>query len=197
MTCIVALVNDGVVYIAGDSLVVSVPSQYRSEVGQVVKQETKIFKKDGMLFGASGKVRMTQILRYNFSIPPYQHQDKVQYLVQEFIPTLQMRFKEDEYEVDGLTGNILLALEGELFTIGDSLNVTNTVDGYDAIGKASEVAIGSLHTTAQLDLPPLERLYLALDAAEHHTCVVSRPFTYISSEMEQTDTLPFPPYNEG
>ena len=38
MTCIVGIVEDSVSYLAGDSLCVSVPSQYQSKVSQVVKR---------------------------------------------------------------------------------------------------------------------------------------------------------------
>lgn len=191
MTCIVALVDKGVTYFAGDALVVNVPSQYHSGVSQTVRKEPKIWKREGMLFGANGKVRMLQLLRYHLVIPPYQSgRNKIEYLVQDFIKTLQDCFTQNEFDIDGLGGNILIGLEGELFTIGDSFAVCNTSHGYDSVGKASEVAIGSLHTTAQLtELPPLERLYLALLATEQHTCVVSQPFTYIVDGMEEAQPL--------
>lgn len=190
MTCIVALVENGIAYFAGDSLVVNVPSQFYSGVSQTVRREPKIWARDGMLFGANGSVRMLQLLRYIFEIPEYNpDQDKVRYLVTQFIPALQDCFKLNEYQNDELDGGILLSFGGELFTIGKSLNVCNTADAYESVGKASEVAIGSLHTTAQLGLPPHQRLYLALKATEHHTCVVSSPFLYATIDMEQAEVL--------
>lgn len=190
MTCIVALVENGIAYFAGDAFVGNVPSQYHSNVSQTTRREPKIWARDGMLFGAHGSVRMLQLLRYVFDIPVYPSgKDKVQYLVQQFIPALQGCFDKNKFHDEELGGGILLSLGGELFTIGDGFNVCDTADGYDAVGKASEVAIGSLYTTEQLDLPPLQRLYLALEATEHHTCVVSKPFTYITSEMQEAEIL--------
>lgn len=191
MTCIVALVENGITYFAGDAFVGGVPSPYHSGVGQTVRKEPKVWAREGMLFGANGAVRMLQLLRYHMEIPPYiAGSDKITYLVKLFVPALQECFSKHEYASDILDGNILLSLEKELFTIGKEFNVCNTSDAYDSVGKASEVAIGSLHTTAQLvGLPPLERLYLALLATERHTCVVSQPFTYITSEMEEAQPL--------
>jgi hypothetical protein len=191
MTCIVALVQDGTAYFAGDAFVGNVPSQYHSNVSQIIRKEPKVWARDGMLFGANGSVRMLQLLRYVLEIPKYpEGKDKIQYLVQQFIPALQKCFDKNKYHDEELGGGILLSLGGELFTIGDGFNVCDTADGYDSVGKASEVAIGSLHTTEQLGLSPLKRLYLALEAAEHHTCVVSKPFTYISSGMSEAEILP-------
>lgn len=181
MTCIVAIVENGIPHFAGDALVVTVPSQYHSKVQQTVRREPKVFKKDGLYFGYNGSVRMGQLLQYVFVIPAYASgQDKVRYLVSHFIPALQGCFSQAKFQEEELDGGILLALEGELLTIGKDFSVCNTADPYAAIGQASEVALGSLHSTAQLGLPPRERLHLALKAAEHHTCVVSAPFTYLT-----------------
>ncbi|SRR6266568_2923795 len=190
MTCIVALIENGVTYFAGDAFVGNVPSQHHSAVSQTIRKEPKIWTRDGMVFGANGSVRMLQLLRYVMEIPEYINgQDKVRYLVTKFIPALQDCFDKNKYEDGELDGSILLSLGGELFTIGGAFNVCNTSDSYDSVGKASEVAIGSLHTTEQLDLPPLKRLYFALEATEHHTCVVSKPFTYVTNEMIEAEIL--------
>jgi len=191
MTCIVALVENNIAYFAGDSLVVNIPKPYHPHVNQTVRKEPKIWTRNGMVFGANGAVRMLQLLRYVMEIPEYTPgQDKIRYLVTKFIPALQECFDKNKYEDGELDGNILLALGGELFTIGGAFNVCNTADGYDSVGKANEVAIGSLYTTAQLGLSPLKRLYLALAATERHTCVVSAPFTYVTSEMDEAVELP-------
>lgn len=190
MTSVVGLVEGGISYLAADSLVVSVPSQYHSRVNQTVRKEPKVFKKNGMLIGASGDVRMMQILRYIFEIPAYTPgRDKVEYLVADFIKALQTCLKQENFSEEDLDGNILLILEGEIFTISESYVVCNTLDNYNAIGKSSDVARGALYATARLGLPSQGRLLLALEATEHHTCVVSSPFLYITNRMEQPDIL--------
>lgn len=199
MTCIVALVENGIAYVAGDSLAVNVPNDFHNGgVSQTVRHEPKVFRKGPMLFGFNGSVRMGQLLRYEFEVPEYpEGMDKIKYLVSRFIPSLQGCLKSADFDREGLGGNILMVWEGKIFTIGNAWHVCDTTDGYESIGKASEVAIGSLHTTAQLGLPPHERLVLALQAAQHHTCVVSVPFTFISSEMEQAELLDVRERNAG
>ena len=190
MTCIVAVVENGVPYFAGDSLVVNLPGAYYAKANQTVRREPKIFQKNGMFFGYNGSVRMGQLLRYIFEPPAYTPgQDKVRYLVTRFIKDLQACFGQAKFEQESLEGGILLAIEGELFTISQEFGVCNTANAYEAIGQGAEPALGSLHTTAQLGLPPRERLHLALKAAEHHTCVVNAPFTYLTTEMDQAELL--------
>jgi len=191
MTCIVAIVDtDGTAYFAGDALVVQVPSEFHSGVSQTIRREPKVWARNGIGFGANGEVRMLQLVRYVLEIPEYtSDQNKIRYLVTKFIPAMQDCFLNNEYSPDKLHGNILMSLEGELFTIGERFDVCNTADPYDSVGKASEVAIGSLCTTAQLKLQPRERLLLALKAAQRHTCVVSEPFTFITNEMEEAEIL--------
>jgi hypothetical protein len=134
---------------------------------------------------------MGQLLIYVFEPPEYSHdQDKVRYFVAQFIPALQKCFEEAKFqEGSDLDGGILLALDGELFTINREFGVCNTANTYEAIGQGCEPALGSLHTIAQLGLPPQERLYLALKTAERHTCVVSPPFTFIAPELDQAEPL--------
>lgn len=191
MTSIVALIQDGITYFAADSLVVSVPSDYHDGgVSQTVRNEPKVFKKQDMLFGYSGSVRMGQLLQYQLEIPEYASgTNKLKYLVSKFIPALQACLSDGDFGREGLGGNILLSLEGELFTVGKGYAICNTADSYEAIGKSSEVATGSLYTSTYLDLPPLKRLYLALKSTERHTCVVCAPFMYITSEMDQPELL--------
>jgi hypothetical protein len=190
MTCIVALVHEGHVYFGADSLTVSVPSQYHSGVSQTVRKEPKIFRKQDITFGYNGDVRMGQILTYLFEFPEYvPGKDKVVYLVQEFIPALMECLKKHEYPTDDLGGGILLALGGEIFHIGSSFGICGTKNTYDSIGKASQVALGSLHATEQLVIDPRRRLFLALEATEIHTCVVSKPFWWLTEEMDQAEVF--------
>lgn len=185
MTSVVAMLQDGIAYLGADSLLVNIPSQYHSNVQQTVKRESKIFKKDGILFGANGDVHMAQLLRYKFSIPTYtQGRDKMDYLVASFVADLQTFLEKEHYPSDDLGGGILMIFGDEIFTISANFAVNNTADPYDAIGKTELVAIGSLYTTQQLNLSPKERILLSMRATERHTCAVAPPYWYISSGMD-------------
>lgn len=192
LTCIVAVIENGVPYFAGDAFAGNVPDSWYTSANQTIMRQPKVFRKGSVLFGFNGSVRMGQLVQHVFELPDYTPgQEKIQYLVAQFVPALQKCFGEAKFgEGDNLDGGLMLALEGNLFTMNKEFGVYHAADRYQAIGQGSIVAIGSLHTTAQLGLPPQERLYLALKAAERHTSVVSEPFTYITSEMDQAEILP-------
>ena len=105
MTCIVAVVENGVPYFAGDSLVVNLPGAYYAKANQTVRREPKIFQKNGMFFGYNGSVRMGQLLHYVFEPPAYPSgQEKVRYLVSAFIKALRECFAQAKFEDEGLEG---------------------------------------------------------------------------------------------
>jgi hypothetical protein len=193
VTCICAIIENGVPHFAADSLLVSVPgSPFSVKGSQTIRREPKVFQNNGLLFGIAGSARMGQLLAYVFEPPEYiPGQDKVRYMVSRFVKALQECFDKEKFTEDD-RWKFLLALEGELFEVDNDFAVCNTAATYEAVGLASDVALGSLHTTAQLGLPVRDRLYLALAAAEYHTCAVGEPFTYITTGMEQAELLPPP-----
>lgn len=191
MTCIVALVDHDRVYFAGDSLVVNAPGNKYSKLSQTVRRTSKVWTKDGMVFGGHGDERALQLLRYEHETPLYSAgQDAVNYLVSTFIPSMQKCFLSHEFRSDGIDGEILLSIENKLFAISSDFQVCDPAWTFYCVGQAAPIVEGSLSTTGRLKLPPLQRLSLALLAAEHHSDVVAPPFLYITSEMEQPEMLP-------
>jgi len=62
MTCIVGLVENGKVYIGGDSAGVA-------GLDITTRKDEKVFQKENMIFGFTSSFRMGQILRYSFKNP--------------------------------------------------------------------------------------------------------------------------------
>ena len=54
--------------------------------------------------------------------------------------------------------------------------------GLCAVGCGEEVAMGSLLTTEAMDMPPRERIVIALEAAERYCCGVQRPFRVLCTD---------------
>lgn len=198
MTSVVALIQDGCVYFGCDSLVVQVPSEFHSGVSQTVMNDAKIWKKQGMMMGAAGSLRVLQLLKYRFEPPLYQPgTSKMAYLVSQFVPDLQTLLIKEHVDLDDYRSSMLLAIEQELFTIGKEFQVVATTDRYEAIGKSSEVALGSLYTSEHKYKRAEARLRLALWATERHTCVVSSPFYYLHDGMEHAELLDDPDIMDG
>lgn len=173
MTCIVGLVDEGTVYIGGDSAGVGGYSL-------TIRKDRKVFHNGGYLFGATTSFRMLQLLRYAFTPPVYDGEsDLEQFLATTFIDAVRECFKTGGYAQKSneqeAAGQFLLGMAGRLFTIDADYQVGEALDGYDAIGCGKDVALGVLYATPTLK--PKKRIELALAAAERHSAGVRGPFS--------------------
>lgn len=182
MTCIVGLHRKGILYFGGDSISVS-------SYNKTINRDSKVFKKQNILFGTTGPVRLRNLLQYRLEIPPYSASDSdpMAYLMNRFLEAVRECFKNDDYEQEEkgrhcFEGRFLLGFEGELYEIGSEYNIGRPAGSYCAIGIGEEPAYGSLHTTEHMDIEPLQRIRLALEAAASYNTDVSAPFTFVTSE---------------
>ncbi len=175
MTCIVGVVENGKVWIGGDSAGVS-------GYHLVVRADPKVFTNGDFVMGYTSSFRMGQLLAHRFQ-PPKRHadQDVYAYMVTSFVDALRQCFKDGGYAgKDGEReqgGTFLIGYEGRLFQIEDDYQVGESIDGYAACGCGSQVALGALYLTSPGN--PKDRLYAALKAAEHFNAGVRAPFKIV------------------
>ncbi|WP_234710671.1 hypothetical protein [Sinorhizobium arboris] len=103
-------------------------------------------------------------------------------MVTEFIDALRQCLKaggcaQRYYEVER-GGTFLVGYAGRLFQIRGDYQVAEPVDGFDACGCGSQIALGALFASS--DAPPRERLEIALNAAERFCAGVRGPFHFES-----------------
>jgi hypothetical protein len=184
MTCIVGLRHNGILYFGGDSISVS-------SYNKTINRDSKVFKKGSILFGTCGAPRMRNLLQHSFQIPVFSGEDPMSYLVNDFLDAMREHFKEKGFlqkkeEKDVIDGRILLGLQGELYQIGSELNINRSRDSYSVLGVGEEYAYGSLHTTEQMPIEPVQRLQMALEAAVCYNTDVAGPFTFVTSNDDST-----------
>lgn len=180
MACIVGLVEQGVIYLGGDSISVS-------SCNKTLNRDSKVFLRNGIFFGTCGHTRLRNLLQYRLDIPPYRDTGPMTYLVNELLEAIRSCFKQEGFAQEDkgreyFEGRILLGLEHELYIIGGDYNISRPAGCYCAIGVGEEYAYGSLYTTEQMRVEPLGRLRMALEAAAFHNTDVSAPFTFVTSE---------------
>lgn len=174
MTCIVGLVHKGTVYMGGDSAGVGGYSL-------TVRKDTKVFHNASFLMGFTSSFRMGQLLRYAFSPPDYDSSVSLEkFMATTFIDAVRACLKEGGFaskssEVEA-GGYFLVGFQGRLFYIESDYQVGEALDGYDAVGCGSDVALGALYATSAR-VTPRKRILLALQAAERHNAGVRAPFT--------------------
>ena len=181
MTCIVGIVDNGTVYIGGDSAGVS--NNFLT-----IRNDAKVFYNHGAVFGFTSSFRMGQLLRYSF-MPPKRHYDDdlMEYMCTIFVDTLRTTLKKGgyakkEHEVES-AGTFLVGIHRQLFEIDSDYQVGQISGGYSAVGSGREPAMGSLFTTQNLDvnLLPHDRVFMALRAAQAFNSCVREPFRIVDT----------------
>ena len=186
MTCIVGIEHEGSVFMGGDSA--SVSDRYQIDPGA----QRKVFTSGPALFGVSGSWRLLQVLKYRFTVPDSEASacSDIEYLCTDFLDELRVCLRSEgllrtESGIETMPGStILLGYRGRLYSIYEDLQITSTLNNYDAIGCGKHFALGSLYDTRS-DYLPRERLARALAAAEHHSAGVLSPFNYETDEGEE------------
>jgi hypothetical protein len=180
MSCVVGIVYEGNVYLGSDSAGTSDSCQL------LIYAEPKVFRIGAFVLGCAGSFRIAQILRYLFTPPPLEG-DLMRYMVASFVPALKECLKADEPKSEDLLcgSRLLVGVQGRLFCIYMDFHVEETIDEYNAIGSADDVAYGALYGTQHLWDNPIARLRIALEAAQKYYTSVREPFVYVNSLEEQ------------
>jgi len=177
MTCIVGYVDNGNVYIGGDSAGVD-------GFDVTIRTDKKIFGNNDFIFGFTSSFRMGQILKYNF-LPPKREEDisDDEYIYKHFIIEIIKVLKENSYaevennQVKG--GEFLFGYRGKLYYVGSDFQVGGSINNYDAIGCGAKYAKGCLFALQKINMGVEKRIKLALEAAETFSAGVHRPFEII------------------
>lgn len=178
MTCIVGLVDNGKVYLGGDSAGVAGWSL-------TVRADSKVYSNGPYILGFTSSFRMGQLLRHAFDPPTPPDQDLERFMCTTFIDAvrkcLQMGGYATKKEDAEQGGNFLVGVAGRLFEVHSDYQVGEAVDGYSACGCGEEIALGSLHATALTGMAPHARVTLALQAAERFSAGVRGPFAHVDN----------------
>lgn len=188
MTCIVAV---EVAVFDIDQLVIS---DYEAVLGSdsflggaFVKDQTdrpKFFEKGKRFFIAfAGGMRGAQIVQHDLSFRKIRKSEEEEsYLVTEVSKKLQAAFAnvganiKDPGSVDTHDANFLVCLNGKIFIIQNDYSVIRSRNGYAAIGAGQDFALGALAALEQEEITPHEKVRRALEAAEHLSPQVCKPF---------------------
>lgn len=178
MTAIAAVVDAGKVWIGGDS--VGADSGWR----KIIRADSKVFVNGPFVMGFTTSFRMGQLLRWSFDPPVCPADTDVErFMSTTFVDGVRdclkkggFAKKENEIEQGG---NFLVGYQGIIWEIASDYQVGLSHDLYNAVGSGGETCVGSLHTTADMDMDPRDRLQRALRAAANHNAGVGPPFVFV------------------
>lgn len=185
MTCVVGFVENGVTYIGADSL-------GSNSYSKVIRTDKKVFKlKDTpkAILGFTSSFRMGQILMYSKGLLDEVDilNDSINHeiLVNKFIPNIINVLEKGGYskisDNEKKGGIFLFGYKDKLFKIESDYQVGISKDNYDACGCGEDFALGSLKTTEDMKLSPVERIHKALQAASKFSVGVGAPFYIINT----------------
>lgn len=173
MTCVAALITDGVVYMGADSAGTDCWN------GQRVLNTPKLFRVGNALLGCAGSIRVAQALR--FASPPGEHKRMPleKYLNTVFVDwmrdaLLRGGVAEKKDNVEGADSAVLVGIKGHVFTVEEDFNVTENLQPYSAVGSGAQVAMGALF--ARKEGSPRARILTALKAAAAFDSTCRPPF---------------------
>lgn len=139
-----------------------------------------------MAVGVSGSYRASQIIQM-MTVPDWTNgTDAYFYLIGPFATAVRQALVEggemgkNGDQRDETSLDMLVALDGRLFTIWYDFSVTESAENYAVIGRGSDLALGSLYTTRENETSPTYRILQALHATAHYDQSCGAPFDMLS-----------------
>ncbi|MFA7291894.1 MAG: hypothetical protein WC023_06560 [Rhodocyclaceae bacterium] len=175
MTCIVGLVHEGKVTIGGDSAGVG-------GLDLVVRNDLKVWERDGLAFGFTTSFRMGQLLRYSLNIPKrHPDTDLMKFMVTDFIDAVRKCLKDGGFarakEGEEQAGVFLVGHAGRLFRIDADYQVGEAAAQFDAVGCGESFAKGALYVSTG---DAAARVRKSLECAEAMSAGVRGPFHLVT-----------------
>jgi ATP-dependent protease HslVU (ClpYQ) peptidase subunit len=188
MTCIVALEQDGVIYVGADSAGVNV-----NTLDICSRADEKVFLTEAgdMIMGFCGSFRIGQLLRYALQVPPQKvGQDDMAYMVTDFIDAVRTMQKDKgsmkkENELEEHESAFIVGYAGKLYVIEQDFQVGRPHENYAAVGCGQPIAVGAMYATRNTTMSPEDRITLALQAAVEYSAGVRPPFHILKLEPEK------------
>lgn len=176
MTCIVGVEHDGHVIIGGDSAGLAGWSK-------TIRADEKVFSVGPYVMGFTTSFRMGQLLRYSLDVAAPDAEDVDRFMATTFVDAVRKTLKGGGWSKtsDGQEegGSFLVGLHGRLYGVHSDYQFARAASGYLAVGCGSDIALGSLHTTATRNMDPTERVLMALKAAADLSGGVAAPFNLV------------------
>lgn len=176
MTAIAGLVDNGKIYMGGDSA---------GSAGYFLqtRRDPKVFVTGDYIIGFTSSFRMGDLLRYSFKPPKAPAGPALDHFMRtKFIDALRKCLKDGGYasktnETES-AGTFLVGIAGRLFKVENDYQVAESADDYDACGSGQTAVLAAFYALNEsLTLRPQARVRIALEAAAKFNSGVRGPFT--------------------
>lgn len=177
MTVIIGLEHEDKVYMGCDS--------FFGNWNRNITIETKVFKREDMIFGICGSARLKNLLMYDLTVDGErkESEDKDRYMSTVFSDAIRKCFDDKNFmkKVEGRDRGamFLVGYQGRLYRVQRDFDVTRAALGYDGVGAGMTHAISAMYaiTNLESDLEPEKMVELGLEAACFHSPYCCKPIT--------------------
>jgi len=171
-----------------DHCVIGADNQVTSETGRIYRHKdmAKISERGAFLIAGSGEVQPCDLAQHTWIPPRVTAKDKLDihhFMITKAMPSLRECLKAGGYNFDekqesdsGQRFNFIIAVNGQLFDVGDDLSVCRTDSGFYGVGNGAAYALGALHAGAKINK--------ALDIASKLDVYTSGPFITLEQYAE-------------
>lgn len=189
MTCIVGMVKNDQIYMAGDLM-------GSNGYTKKVYPDSKVFLNGEFLLGYTSSFRMGQILEWNWEPPLRQEgiSDR-QYMQLNVVESLRDTFATFGYGIkqglEDLGGTFLIGYRGKLYEMQDNFSLLQNED-FVAVGSGQYHAEAVMHVLYNTEIHPFDILQEAISTAAHFTSSVSEECTLLTTDeaaAEEYDKL--------
>jgi len=168
MTVCVAVAAGGRVLMGADSAVTG------ADGSQATLRDPKVFKAGSFVVAAAGSGDWWHLLRYRVRWPRLKAADSEEAVRVQLVDALCNACQDNDVEPGN--GETLLGIHGRIYVLEGELVPVRLTTPYAAIGSGSAWALGALYATG--DMPPRDRIKLALEATAAHCATVRRPWRW-------------------
>lgn len=179
MTCVVGVMDKGIVYLGADS-------QGTGGFSKVSRLDPKVFKRGPFVIGFTSSFRMGQVLQWKLETPEHpEGMDDHEYMVTIFVDSVRRCLKGAGFATKNLeveTGGVfLVGYNGKLYQIESDYQVGITANTYDAVGCGDQLALGAMFAQDP-NIDPIQRIKVALEAASKFSSGCGAPYNFVTSE---------------
>lgn len=189
MTCVVAIKGDDGIYIGSDTLA----SSTESGAARVRSKNSKVFKIGEFTIGFSGSYAIAQAVQFGFKPPslPKKLESVESFMVGKFIDKfsnfIYNKFDINKIEKEFDDSSFIVVFKNNIFLIEQDFHIEIVNHDYEAIGGASDIAIGALYSAKEIEskykikIHPRDMIKIALDAAKEFNMTVRDPYEIIKA----------------
>lgn len=184
MTCIAAVVHNRNVYMGADSCVTA------GDELLVMRLQKAWNPLPGVVVGAAGDLEFLELLRDVRWPGSFPERCVSSFLRQEIGAAVRTAAREcgydfgmgeDDDDASTVSGDYIIGVHGRLFRASNAGAFVEVREAWAAIGTGGASARAVLYHTRRSKADPRTRLKAALEAAEHYSSSVQRPWVWAST----------------